>query len=55
VGSGFRRTFRFTFSWRGAAPDQQSTAFIGRITPRMRDDRRQRFAIDSDVRQPAPR
>ena len=37
------------------AADEQSAAFIGRIAPRVRDDRRQRFAIDSDVRQPGPR
>ena len=37
------------------AANQQSAAFVGRVTPRVRDDRRQRFAIDSDVRQPGPR
>ena len=35
--------------------NQQSAAFIRRITPRVRDDRGQRFAIDSNVRQPGPR
>ena len=35
--------------------DEQSAAFVGRVTPRVRDDRRQRFAIDADVRQPGPR
>jgi len=47
VGAGFSRPV-------GAA-DQQSAAFIGRITPCVRDDRRERFAIDSNVRQPGPR
>ena len=55
VGSGFSRTFRFTFSRPVGAADQQSAAFIRRITPRVRDDRRQRFAIDPDVRQSGPR
>jgi len=69
VGSGFSRTYsaRFsrTYSARfsrtcrfrqplGAA-DEQAATFIGGVTPRVRDDRRQRFAIDSDVRQPGPR
>jgi len=35
--------------------DQQPAAFVRRITARVRDDRRQRFAVDSDVRQPGPR
>src|SRR5262245_5667768 len=35
--------------------DEQSAAFIGRITARVRNNRRQRFPIDSDVRQPGPR
>src|SRR5262245_18872495 len=53
VGAGFSRPF--DFSRPGAAADEQSAAFARRITPRVRDDRRQRFAIDSDVRQPGPR
>jgi len=35
--------------------DQQPAAFVRRITARVRDDRCQRFAVDSDVRQPGPR
>ena len=32
--------------------DKQTAAFIGRVTPGVGDDRRQRFAIDPDVSQP---
>src|SRR5262245_60042052 len=53
VGAGFSRPF--DFSRPGAAADEQAATFIGGVTPRVRDDRRQRFAIDSDVRQPGPR
>lgn len=45
----------FHFNRPMGAADEQSAAFIGRVTSRMRDDRGQRFAIDSDVRQPGPR
>jgi hypothetical protein len=61
VGAGFSRpvcfsrTVRFAYSRPVGAADQQSAAFVGRITSCVRDDRRQRFAIDSDVRQPGPR
>src|SRR5262245_61588572 len=61
VGSGFSRTYstRFNRTYRFRRPlgatDEQAATFIRGVTPRVRDDRRQRFAIDSDVRQPGPR
>jgi hypothetical protein len=57
VGTGFSRTYRVGagFSRPMRAADEQSAAFLRRITPRVRDDCGQCFAIDSDVRQPGPR
>jgi hypothetical protein len=33
-------------------PDEQTAAFIGRVTSGVGNNRRQRFAIDADLRQP---